>query len=47
MNSSGSLSDNITCDAFGNVTSESAPAVGDRLKFAGGTLDSTSAGISC
>jgi RHS repeat-associated protein len=41
MNSSGSLSDNITYDAFGNVTSESAPSVGDRLKFAGGTLDST------
>jgi RHS repeat-associated protein len=36
MNNSGSLIDALTYDAYGNISSESSPASGDRLKFAGG-----------
>jgi RHS repeat-associated protein len=39
-NNSGALADAISYDAFGNVTSESAPSVGDRFKFADGQWDS-------
>jgi RHS repeat-associated protein len=39
MNNSGSLTDGIRYDAFGNVTSESSPANGDRFKFGGGEFD--------
>jgi RHS repeat-associated protein len=40
MNNSGSVIDAISYDAFGNVSSESNPANGDRLKFAWGEYDS-------
>src|SRR5262249_47775446 len=41
MNNSGSLVDTLTTDAWGNVTSESSPATGDRFKFGGGQWDAT------
>jgi len=40
MGSSGSLADAITTSAFGSITTESAPSLGDRYKFADGAFNS-------
>ena len=41
VNSSGTVIDAITYDAYGNILSESSPSNGDRFKFAGMQYDST------
>src|SRR6266852_310286 len=43
MNDSNSLTDQITYDAAGNISSESSPTNGDRYKFAGGEYSSVTA----
>jgi RHS repeat-associated protein len=40
MNNGGTLDDTINFDAIGNKTSESTPANGDRMGYAGGQFDS-------
>jgi RHS repeat-associated protein len=42
LNSTGTISDRVNYDGFGNVTSETAPGVGDRWKWTGREQDGTS-----
>ena len=41
VSSSGSVSDHILYDSFGNITTETNATAGDRFKFAGMEWDST------